>query len=268
MDFPINCYYSQTERSAPYTAHMHSHEQYEIYYLLEGIAQYCVEGRRYDLTPGDIVLMRKGEVHFAEVNGQETYRRIVVNFDILPNHIFHSEDLLAPFLQRPAGKFNHYPSHLFPDNHWEFYLMQIHGQTDNNARFCYLIPLLCELQRQFITLQHADLTAKKDPAAPIMKYINTHLTEPLSLELLSRQFYTSQTHLNRLFRKSAGTTVWEYITVKRLFMAKDLLEKGTPATEVYSDCGFADYSTFFRAYKRRFGVAPSAHSVKQQNTPH
>lgn len=40
-------------------------------------------------------------------------------------------------------------------------------------------------------------------------------------------------------------------------MAQDLLAKGHTPNEVYSTCGFQEYSTFYRAYKRHFGVSPS-----------
>ena len=82
------------------------------------------------------------------------------------------------------------------------------------------------------------------------------VAEELSLEELSSRFYLSQTHLNRIFRASTGTTVWQYITIKRLYFAKELLETGKKPTEVAPLCGFKDYTTFFRAYKKLFGFAP------------
>lgn len=258
LNITMQCYKSTLPHGKDYCAKMHSHDSYEIYCFLAGEAEYCVEGRRYSLEPGDLIVLQKGEIHLAEVRGEEAYTRIGVHFssDELP------QDLLSPFYDRPAGKFNHYPARLFPDNHWVHYLEKMYAHKSQITEYCFLLPLLAELTEQFQYLQKADLLAEKDPAAPIMRYINDHLCEELSLESLSRQFFISQTHLNRLFRKSAGITVWEYITVKRLFTAKYLLENGQPATQVFSRCGFSDYSTFFRAYKRRFRVSPSAHMKK------
>lgn len=263
MSFSFSSYDAITTKEQPYKAQMHSHEEYEIYCFLEGQGNYIVEGRRYELNPGDLIVLQKGEVHLAQVSDQEDYHRAGVHFGITGEDLTNMRGLLSPFYDRPLGKFNHYPAHLFPDNHWEFYLKQLNLQKGKGTQICYLLPLLCELKDQFIQLQQAELFAKKDSAAPIMKYINHHLTEDLSLKSISHQFYISQTHLNRLFRKSVGTTVWEYITVKRLFMAKELIGNGEPATEVCAKCGFSDYSTFFRAYKHRFGVAPSAHGAKR-----
>ena len=261
MQTSINGYNSVTEPSAPFQLSMHSHDSYEIYCFLEGDARYCVEGRWYALHPGDVLLMTKGEVHRAERLSHSRYCRIGVHFDLanVPPP-FDTERLLAPFHDRPLGKFNHYPAHLFPAERWIHYLRQI-ADADEHTATCFLLPLLCELAEAFPALKSADVVAKKDPASPIMKYINQHLTEKLTLENLAQRFYISQTHLNRLFRQSAGTTVCKYINIKRLFLAKERIEQGLSPTEVYNTCGFQEYSTFFRAYKRHFGVSP-AHHVK------
>ena len=44
--------------------------------------------------------------------------------------------------------------------------------------------------------------------------------------------------------------------MKRIVLAKNMIMNGTPATEVYERCGFNDYSTFYRAFKRYVGVSP------------
>lgn len=256
MDIYINSYEATSEASAPYQPHMHSHDLYEIYCFLEGDAEYCVEGRRYALRPGDMVLLRKGEVHQVAMLSSQRYRRIGVHFDFGNcSELPQSEHLLTPFLNRPSGKFNHYPAAIFPDDHRLHYLQQIVKNEEQGIY--YLLPLLCELADAFPILQSSELFAEKDTAAPIMKYIKQHLTEKLTLETLSQKFHISQTHLNRLFRQSASTTVWEYITIKRLFLAREMLENGQSPTAVYMHCGFQEYSTFYRAYKRHFGVSPS-----------
>lgn len=257
MDNYIDGYDTVTEENVSFTSDMHSHDFYEIYCFLSGNAQYCVEGRRYALAPGDILLLTKGEVHRVELHSQERYCRLGVHFDLrdIPGDIDLGH-LLSPFHNRPLGKYNHYPAHLFANEIWIHYLRQIAHAKNSGVSVCYLLPLLCELANAFPALQQAALYAEKDSAAPIMKYINRNLSEKLTLESLSQKFFISQTHLNRLFRKSAGTTVWEYITIKRLFMAQDLLSKGHTPYKVYSICGFQEYSTFYRAYKRHFGVSP------------
>lgn len=258
----IDIFDAVTEEGKPFQYEKHSHDFFEIYCFLEGDAEYTVEGRRYPLNPGDLVLLRRGEVHKLERLSLQRYRRIGVHFD--PTNtpdFFPVSHLLSPFLQRPSGKFNHYPANLFPGNHWLHYLKQIaKNEYNTKIQLCYLLSLLCELTDAFPVLQQSKQSTEKDPATPIMKYINNHLSEELSLSSLAEKFYMSQTHLNRLFRQSANITVWEYITIKRLFLAKELIAEGNAPTKIYTNCGFREYSTFFRAYKRQFGVSPSFHT--------
>ena len=58
----------------------------------------------------------------------------------------------------------------------------------------------------------------------------------------------SQTHLNRIFRAATGTTVWQYITIKRLYFAKELLEQGAEIS--------AQTEGFVKAFAHRdeFGI--------------
>ena len=98
---------------------------------------------------------------------------------------------------------------------------------------------------------------KEDVAQEILRYINEHLTEHLTLEGLAEKFYMSKNHLTAIFKRAAGTTVARYILYKRMTIARKELAGGTPAAEAALKAGFGDYSSFFRAYRKMFGCAPS-----------
>lgn len=265
----MNCVISgrhiYTEKPVLREETMHSHDTYEIFCLLTGDADYCVEGNRYPLQCGDLMLMRKGEVHIFQLRSAAPYERIYINFDI-PDvlEFLDAEDLLCVFNDRPLGKYNHYPASLLPNNHWQEYMDSICRQTDQRKQLCYLLPLLRDLNDRMDAVKTAPALSEKDHAAPIIRYINDHLTDELSLEMLSQRFYISKTHLLRLFKKATGTTVWEYITIKRLFLARERITSGLQPTDVYSQCGFKDYTTFFRAYKQHFGVSPKYHGPHKE----
>ena len=263
MELNIKAHKSCTEKPVMKTEQMHSHNSYEIFCLISGDTDYCVEGSRYHLLPGDIVLMRKGEVHIFQLCSPACYERMCVNFEITQMlSLLDSEALLSVFDDRPLGKFNHYPADLFPGNRWQFYLNEICNTQDASKRLCFLLPLLSELKDAFTVIRNTPVSMRKDRAAPIIKYINANLNEELSLDILAERFYLSKAHLNRLFKQSTGTTAWEYITIKRLFLAKALIDTGNKPTDIYLQCGFHDYTTFFRSYKQHFGVSPKEHLLK------
>jgi AraC-like DNA-binding protein len=91
----------------------------------------------------------------------------------------------------------------------------------------------------------------------VLKYLGEHLLEELSLEQVSGQFNISKNYLNILFRQAIGTTVNQYIRVKRLTLARQDILNGNGAEEAAYKAGFNNYSNFYRAYKAFFGDMPS-----------
>ncbi len=233
---------------------MHTHEMYEIYCFLAGNAKYFVEGTVYRLKPNDILLMKKSEAHTLLVGSDMPYERIVI--------YFNSDALLGDFSntlhtfldERPLGKFNRYPASRFADRRWTEYLHKITSTDDEETRRLYLTVLVSEMAACEPPAQNKG--EFKDHAADVISYINNHLTDNLSLQLLCDTFYISKSHLNRKFKQLTGSTVWEYIQTKRLVRARELLQSGMPPTVVAAQCGFHEYSAFFYAYKRKYGVSP------------
>ena len=101
-------------------------------------------------------------------------------------------------------------------------------------------------------LEYIDTADHNEKIINILDYINSHLTEDLSIDHISSNFYLSKYYLMRLFKQETGYTIGNYISSKRLLLAKELILSGTPALQACFDCGYKDYSTFSRAYKSLF----------------
>lgn len=244
---------------------MHIHNNYEIFCFLSGDANYVVEGSIYPLHKGDLVLMRSAEAHRIRHLSPASYKRIVLNFLPAKPLTPFMQKLLVPFLDRPLGQFNHYPAVLFQNTHFIHYMEQICASHDPEVRASYLTVLLCEISDQFTKLRQAAAVTQPGVYADIISYINQHLTESLSLHQISEYFFISESQLNRSFRQLIGSTLWEYVTQKRLFLAKQQIEEGGNPTKIYLDCGFNDYSAFYRAYRSHFGFSPSKTELITEN---
>lgn len=234
--------------------YMHTHNFYEIFCFLSGNAQYFVEGNIYSLKPGDILIMKKSEAHSLLIKTKAPYERIVLNFNekaILSNR---AEEIIAFLNQKPLGKKNRYPFAIFKDKNWLYYLEMICNSKSVDEQSIYLTVLLNELYENFSKIDSGEKI--NDNMTDVIKYINQHLNEDLTLDNLCNRFFLSKTHLNRKFKQITGSTAWEYILAKRLILAKELLQGGVKPTSVFSRCGFNDYSSFFKAYKRKFSINP------------
>lgn len=242
---------------------MHTHDDYEIFGFIDGDAFYMVEGNEYHLKKGDIMFMRRSEVHRLKLRSPTRYERITLNFtpeileDFDPEH-----KLVSMFEDRPLGKFNRLSARYHPDNHWFYYLEKIYQNEDIHTKLIYLLPLLKELSDAFDNIKKDDHEHLQSKTFKIVDYINRHLFDELSLERICNKFYISKSQLNRIFYRDTGSTVWNYIIVKRLYYARNLLYSGEKPSVVHTKCGFNDYITFYKAYKKEFGVNPN-HDCKK-----
>lgn len=87
-------------------------------------------------------------------------------------------------------------------------------------------------------------------------YIDENFQEPIDLNLISKQAYLSRFHFHRLFRQVYKRTPHQYLTGKRLDMAKALLSDNRPVTEVCNEVGFESIGSFSVLFKKEIGFAP------------
>lgn len=239
---------------------MHTHSTHELYCFMNGSANYYVEGNVYKLRQGDLLIMRKGEAHSLLINKQQPYERIIVNFS---NEALVGEtatSILNFIENRPLGRYNRYSATELKEKNLHYYLNRILATDDFAQKQLYLTLILNELCQKYPEPQEND--QKHDIFIELVTYINSHLSEEITLDLLSANFYLSKTHLIRLFKKNTGSTVWNYLLAKRLVLARELLMSGERPTEVYLRAGFNDYSSFFKAYKAKYKKSPKEDFVK------
>jgi AraC family transcriptional regulator len=98
----------------------------------------------------------------------------------------------------------------------------------------------------------------------VTEYVIEHLSDELRLGELAAVANLSQYHFARLFRRSTGYSVHNYVVEQRLQHASRLLNRGMTLAEVAAQTGFADQSHLARRYRAYFGVSPRAHA--QQRT--
>lgn len=99
--------------------------------------------------------------------------------------------------------------------------------------------------------------ANKGPLIDCVRFIDKHFAEKLTMARLSAESRLSESALYQLFKKELGISPHKYIAERRLIEANKLISEGCPATTASSLSGFSDYSAFYKAYIKKFGVPPS-----------
>ena len=241
---------------------LHVHDCYEILCVVSGNVGYLVEGREYDLYSGCIILTRPAETHKLTVRGKGVYERYVLSFhseDIRSMGL--SENMLMAFNSRELGEKNQYFSAEFNDIEPESFFKRMCEQSkemdSRTVILSNLAALLCSVNSVFIKKKTSEeVSAQNDVGRKMLDYVNKHLTEEISLESVSEYVHMSPSQVNRIFRKMTGTSVYNYILSKRLVMVQELISSGVGAVAASQRCGFGDYSSFYRFYKKRTGKAP------------
>lgn len=242
----------------------HFHDFDKLVLLLSGRVTYAVEDRRYDLRPWDILLVRHHAIHKALIDQSEPYERVILYLD-------------SAYIDRAAP---------------EAGLMRCFDRTDDTGN-CLVVPdeatrgeiaaLLRSLEgaladgrfgadvlRRSLIMQLLVLINRAAPGGAerplprrhdekitqILTYINEHPDGDLSAERLSERAFLSRYHFMRRFKEQTGVSVHQYILQRRLTAAARLIRSGVPAGKAAADCGFSDYSTFYRAFRRTFGASP------------
>ena len=244
----------------------HYHDFDKITIFIRGKVNYMIEGRSYDLKPYDIVLVKQGDIHRLTVDNSCPYERIIVY--ISPNFMnaykTDSYDLSYCFqkaeeehsnvLRIPSLK----NSSLFQSITRLEKSFSDDGYASDLYRQVLFLEFMIHLNRaaRKNRLEFIDTDNCNTKILDILQYINENLNHDLNIDILSDHFYISKYYMMRLFKQETGYTLGHYISQKRLLLAKELILTGVSGTQACFDCGFKDYSTFSRAYKKFFHESP------------
>lgn len=258
---PYSCDFTTSHVAGNVDFHMHN--SHEIYLLVDGHIQYFVENACYDMNPGGLILFSNREIHKAINTSNEPFTRLVIHIN--PAHIrpfcTPNTNLLDCF-HRDPGKDNLV---LLSKDEYERLIFMAHMLENEKKRCTYgsdLISLTTLIQILILINQawHNSGSVKTAPrphrAQAIMNYIDDHLTEPLSLDSISLALSLDKYYLSHLFKSETESSIFQYIVVKRVALAKELLLKEHTVSEACHLSGFSDYSNFIRTFRQTTGCTP------------
>lgn len=246
---------------------LHHHDFFEIFFLITGDVTYTIESKLYKVAPGDLLLISPRELHQLHIRTErEVYERYVLWVD--PRAIRRlstkKTDLMTCLDPRSEGYRNHI--HMSPEDQRRIYdlisrlytELQEGGFGEELMPDCMLTQLLVEINRiaRRAGTGDDDVSRGGQVVGEVVDYIGQHYGEELSLESLAERFYVSKYHLSHEFNRVVGTSVHRYIMKKRLLIARALMAQGIKPSHVWAECGFGDYTGFYRAFKAEYGVTP------------
>lgn len=262
----------ETHRDESYTnanISLHSHSFYEMLFCRssDGV-EYLVGAERYRLQPGDIVIVPPGISHrpLLPEHMERPYKREIIWFSealvamlpqLLPGSVLARPGSGVIFLRTKGTKWD-YLGEMFRGGvkeaergkpEWEGVVL---GNT---------LSILSQIARAMTQTDSVQMKAEKPELLDkLMAYIEEHLGERITLEETARYFYVSVSTITQLFRQKMGTSFYRCVTQRRLIAAKTRIGQGEALEDVSRAVGFTDYSSFYRAFKKEYGITPRQYS--------
>lgn len=261
----------------------HTHDEYEIYYLVRGERSYFIEKQIYHIKQGCLVFINRNTIHMTTQYKDSYHERIVLEMreEPIASLLACTGELqLSDFFQRNQGVIE-----LDAEN--QQYIMSLldgiaseMGTKDPGYKMMAMNKLI---RLFFFTVRHLkqsdfsasttslSTTATHQKVTEVASYISANFAQAESLDYVAKRFFMSKSYLSRIFKEITGYTVNEYINVNRIQQARKLLaESDLNITEIAETLGYDSITYFEKIFRKHTETSPLKYRkqcLKEKESP-
>lgn len=265
----------------------HFHSSFEVLLFMCDNATMQIQNRAYKVEKGDLFLVNGNEYHRTIGLKNQPYTRYVLMFEPEVYRQIGAAlgcDLLKFFEDRPDNfihKINLDGDNLLTVirllNEIEALYTTPSSQAAMRLRITELLMTVQDLFSFFVrnstTAVYEEVSVddlavvdkEQSRISSIKSYIEEHIHEKLSLEILSNTFYVNKHYLSHYFKKETGFSIFEYIKTQKIVAAKKLLRSGASVTQTALALGFSSDSHFISVFKQMTGTTPKKYIMKKKD---
>lgn len=232
-------------RSSKFDPHFHS--QIEIYLILSGELDVCINNERKKLRQGEISVSFSYDIHSYKASlDMKAYSLIIPTAfcgNFLP--LLSSKNFNSSFIDDTK-------TYTTVKDSMERLIEGANDISTQGHIYVILGAILDSLKPNPNPEKYAS------PFSPeLLIYISNHFREKLTISDLAANFGYNQNYLSQNFHNTFGVPFSKYITMLRLRETVSLLQKGDKSvTECAFECGFGSLRSFYRAFRDEFGCSP------------
>ena len=248
----------------------HFHNNYEILLYVKGNLEIYIEQSRYLPVPGTMIVISTEEVHKGTILDSEDYERYVIHVSssVIQPLLGYDVDLLACFHGHEPGKQNAVVLSMEEIVEFCELFSKLKQILDTEPYGKEVLKISCVAQLMTMVnhaFSHTIMPARpvSNLASGIMDYVENHMSEPLSLESIAAALFMDKYYLAHQFKKQTGDSLYHFILMKRIALARRLLGEGLPVTEVCDRSGFNNYNNFIRTFRKYVNMSPGEYRKHQ-----
>ncbi|MCP1312477.1 helix-turn-helix domain-containing protein [Paenibacillus tyrfis] len=257
---------------------LHTHDGYEMYFFIQGIANYIIGDDIYQLQPGDMLLFKGEVLHRVNPSVEVPYVRSYVNFtadylqDLLSGDMLHK---LLQLFEKPSGLLIRWNETELAEVDAAFKGVYQEREKETFGYEFMMPSLLAQLllrayrksKEMYGTFPAPALSQKEANVRRILLYLNQNFKEEVKLERLSAVMHLNKYYMCHCFKEITGFTINSYLARKRIDEAKKLLRTGdVPVGRLAEQLGFGGAVHFSRLFKQHVGVSPQMYRKMNQES--
>src|SRR5699024_9061162 len=266
-------YISKHNRFSAYPEH--SHEFLEFNYQLSGQSSQTINGEKFILSQGDLLLMDSGSIHSIDYLGENDlllnilFSDKMISLDLL-REMYTTDSILYKILLTTNSIEDEIPNFLIfreqNNEHLQKIIIQMVREYifpqpfSNKIISSYLPILLYELSRHYPINDELMHSKEEDPFIQILEIIDTEYTS-ISLSEVSDRLNYNKNYLSNLIKEKSGYTFTELLKAQLLIQSTEM-----PINMIASEVGYSNNTYFYKKYKEYFQHLPGEERKKTSDS--
>lgn len=243
---------------------LHHHDFNEILYIKKGTFKFKVDDKIYKLAPGDLVIVTPSTLHVLEQTQNMDCEKIVINvtddyitqfnttntdLSMVFNKVNETKNYCIRFRNQAKYKLEKYLNNLIE--------LQFSKKYGEDLFFkIKFIQFMILINANYEQVQEIKIDSEHSIISKTVEFINNNISKSFNIDDIANYLNVSASTISHTFKSQTGISLYRFITKKRMILAKTLIKQKLTFNEIYLQCGFNDYTSFFRAFKKEFNITP------------
>ncbi|MBS6007090.1 MAG: helix-turn-helix transcriptional regulator [Clostridium baratii] len=250
----------------------HCHDDFvELSFVTSGSVDYLIEGEKFTLKKGQVLISNPGVYHMELFNEQTNCTELHIGISNLSSS--KGSNCID------IGDTNVITLNKYKDELLKCCSEIVDEQKGSKPSYPFMLKALVmkllvlldrELNEDINELIKHDISfksrEKKVIVENITEYLSKNYVKDISLETLSKNMYLSPVYISKIFKEIMGDSPINYLIKIRLSKAKELLNNSnTPIKTIAKMVGYNDPYYFSKLFKKYYGISPNKFKEKQKN---